>query len=170
MAERGLLLYLGVYPDAAGAEADYEDLKVLHHSGRMGTYDAAVISKDAEGKVHIKKREKPTQHATWTGVGVGAVLGVLFPPSIIGTAVVTGAAGGLIGHLWKGMSRADVKELGEALDAGEAALLVVASPDAEWQAERILSRSRERVVKQLDVDHHQFAEALAEAEKQHAGS
>ncbi len=167
MTEKGLVLYLGVYPDAAQAQADYDDLKMLHSSGRMGTYDAAVVSKDAEGRVHVHKREKPTQHAAWTGVGVGAVLGVLFPPSIIATAAVAGAAGGLVGHLWKGMSRADVKELGDALDAGQAALLIVASPDAEWQAERILSRSRERVVKQLDVDHHQFAEALAEAEKEH---
>jgi uncharacterized membrane protein len=166
MAENGLYLYLGVYPTPAGAEADYEDLAKLHGSGRIGAYDAAVVTKDAEGKVHVQKHEKPTQHAAWSGIGVGAVLGVLFPPSIIATAVVGGVAGGLVGHLWKGMSRADVKELGEALDEGQAALLVVAPPEVEEQAERLLSRSRQRVVKQLDVDHHQFAEALAEAEKQ----
>jgi uncharacterized membrane protein len=166
MTENGLYLYLGVYPTAAGAEADYEDLVKLHHEGLMGTYDAAVVSKDAEGKVHVQKHEKPTQHAAWSGIGVGAVLGVLFPPSIIGAAVVGGVAGGLVGHVRKGMSRADVKELGGALDEGQAALLVVAPPEVEEQAERILSRSRQRVVKQLDLDHHQFAEALAEAEKQ----
>jgi len=166
MAENGLYLYLGVYPTAEGAEADFEDLAKLYSSGRFKTYDAAVVTKDAEGKIHVKKHEKPTQHAAWTGIGVGAVLGVLFPPSLIATAAVGGVAGGLVGHLWKGMSRADVKELGEALDAGQAALLVVAPPEVEEQAERLLSHSRQRVVKQLDVDHHQFAEALAEAEKQ----
>jgi len=168
MTENGLYLYLGVYPNIENAEADFEDLAKLYSSGRFKTYDAAVVSKDAEGRIHVKKHEKPTQHAAWTGIGVGAVLGVLFPPSIIATAAVGGVAGGLIGHVWKGMSRADVKELGEALDAGEAALLVVAPPEVEEQAERLLSRSRQRVVKQLDVDHHQFAEALAEAEKQQA--
>lgn len=168
MAENGLYLYLGAYPDPERAEADYEDLAKLHRSGRIGTYDAAVVTKDAEGKVHVKKHEKPTQHAAWSGIGVGAVLGILFPPSIIGTAIVGGVAGGLVGHLWKGVSRGDIKELGEALDAGEAALLVVASPDAQWQAERILSRAHHRVAKQLDVDHHEFAAALAEAEEQQA--
>jgi len=35
------------------------------------------------------------------------------------------------------------------------------------QAERVLSRSRKRIVKPLDVDHKAFAEALAEAEREH---
>ena len=166
MTENGLYLYLGVYPTAAAAEADFEDLAKLYSSGRFKTYDAAVVSKDTEGRIHVKKHEKPTQRAAWSGIGVGAVLGVLFPPSIIVTAAVGGVAGGLVGHLWKGMSRADVKELGEALDADEAALLVVAPPEVKEQAARILSRSRQRVVKRLDLDHHQFAEALVEAEKQ----
>lgn len=164
--DKALHLCLGVYPNADLAEADMKDLAYLHGSGRVGTYDAAVVFKNAEGKVHVTKHEKPTQHAAWSGIGVGAVLGLLFPPSIIATAAVGGVAGGLVGHLWKGMSRGDIKELGEALDEGEAAFLIVGPPEIEQQAERLLSRSRRRVVKQIDVDHHEFAAALAEAEKQ----
>ena len=33
--------------------------------------------------------------------------------------------GGVGGHLWRGMSRADVKEFGELIDAGQAALVIV---------------------------------------------
>ena len=112
----------------------------------------------------LHKHEKPTQHAAWTGIGAGAVLGLLFPPSIIAGAVVGGLAGGLSGHLWKGMSRADVKEFGETLDSGDAALIVVGAPALREQTERVLSGARRRVVKQLDVDHHEFAAALVEAE------
>ena len=171
MADERLVLYLGVYADVERAEADYRDLVALHQSGRVGTYDAAVVDKDEAGHVSLTKHEKPTQHAAWTGIGVGAVLGILFPPSIIGTAVVAGTAGGLVGHLWKGMSRADVKELGEALDEGQAALLVVGSPDLRVQTERILSRARQRIVRPLDVKHHEFAAALQQAafDDQHAG-
>ena len=163
MADERLVLYLGIYADAERAEADYHDLVALHQSGRVGTYDAAVVDKDEAGHVSLTKHEKPTQHGAWTGIGVGAVLGILFPPSIIGSAVVAGAAGGLVGHLWKGMSRADVKELGEALDEGQAALLVVGSPDLRVQTERILSRARQRIVRPLDVKHHEFAAALRQA-------
>jgi hypothetical protein len=46
---------------------------------------------------------------------------------VIGTydAAVGGLAGGVIGHFWNGMSRKDVMELGEMLDDGAAALLIV---------------------------------------------
>jgi len=164
MATEGLVLYLGIYDSPARAEQDFEALGVLHRSGRVGTYDAAVVEKDEHGGVTMRKHEWPTRHAAWTGIGAGAVLGVLFPPSIIGGAIVGGLAGGLAGHLWKGLSRGDVKELGEALDSGAAALIIVGSPAIREQTERVLSGARQRVVKQLDVEHHEFAAALAQAE------
>jgi uncharacterized membrane protein len=60
----------------------------------VGTFDSAVIEKD-EDKVRVHKTEKPTQHGAWTGIAVGAVAGILFPPSIVGGAIVGGVAGGV---------------------------------------------------------------------------
>ena len=65
------------------------------------------------------------RHGTWGGAVAGAMVGILFPPAIIATAAVGGAAGAIGGHLWRGLSRSDVKELGELIDAGEAALLLI---------------------------------------------
>jgi uncharacterized membrane protein len=48
------------------------------------------------------------------GAALGAVVGILFPPAIIGTAVVCAAVGGVGGHLWRGVSRSDVKEFGSS--------------------------------------------------------
>lgn len=165
MADDRLVLYLGIYESPARAAQDLSELAELHRSGRIGTYDAAVVEKDAQGVVTLHKAEKSTQRGAWTGIGVGAALGLLFPPSLIGSAIVGGIAGGLAGHLWKGMSRADVKELGEALDAGDAALIVIGAPELREQTERILSGATQRIVKRLDVGHHEFAAALAEAEQ-----
>jgi uncharacterized membrane protein len=144
MAEGPIYLLVATYADEAPAWADYESVKTLHHSGVVGTYDAAVVTRGGDGKVHVHKREKPTQHAAWTGIGVGAVVGLLFPPALIGTAVAGGLAGGLIGHLWKGMSRKQVREIGEQLDAGQAALIVIGPEllkdvlgDAVTHAERV---------------------------------
>jgi uncharacterized membrane protein len=156
-----LVLCLGVYEAAKSAELDYEDLKLLHGSGRLGAYDVAVISRADDGIVHVHKREKSAQYGAWKGVAAGAALGVIFPPSILVSATALGAAGGLTGHFRKGLSRADMTELGEALKPGEAALLVVAGSDIETQAERVLSRSRRRLVKQVDMRHEEFAEDLA---------
>jgi uncharacterized membrane protein len=163
MADEPVFVYIAAYASEADAQADYEVLRELHDAGVVGTYDAALVTKDAEGKVHVHKHEKPTQHGAWTGLGVGAVVGILFPPSIIGTAIVGGAAGGLAGHLWHGMSRGDVKDLGEALDAGEAALVIVGRSKLEETLDRELRRATKAVEKELDADTKAFEKRLAEA-------
>jgi uncharacterized membrane protein len=163
MADEPVFVYIAAYASEADAQADYEVLRELHGAGVVGTYDAALVTKDAEGKVHVHKHEKPTQHGAWTGLGVGAVVGILFPPSIIGTAIVGGAAGGLAGHLWHGMSRGDVKDLGEALDAGEAALVIVGRSKLEETLDRELKRATKAVEKELDADTKAFEKQLAEA-------
>jgi uncharacterized membrane protein len=163
MADEPVFVYIAAYAGEADAQADYEVLRELHDAGVVGTYDAALVTKDAEGKVHVHKHEKPTQHGAWTGLGVGAVVGILFPVSIIGTAIVGGAAGGLAGHLWHGMSRGDVKDLGEALDAGEAALVIVGRSKLEETLDRELRRATKRVEKELDADTKAFEQRLAEA-------
>lgn len=78
MSDRPVFLYAAVYDDVADAEADYEGVLELHAAGLVGTFDAAVIDKE-DGKVHVHKTEKPTQHGAWTGIGVGALVGILFP-------------------------------------------------------------------------------------------
>ncbi len=106
----GVFIYIGTYPSEAVARDDYEVVKDLHSVGAVGTYDAAVVTKDDSGKVHVNKDETATRHGAWGGIAVGAVVGMLFPPSIIGSAAIVGAGiGGVGGHLWKGMSRSDVK-------------------------------------------------------------
>jgi uncharacterized membrane protein len=159
MADQPVFVYIAAYDDEADAHADYEALLALHAGGIVGTYDAAVITKDEDGKVHVHKHEKPTQHGAWSGAGVGALLGILFPPSLLASAVVGGAAGGLIGHFWRGMSRSDVKELGETLDAGQAAVIVIGRSKLDEVLDRELKRADKRLQKELDAE----AKALDEA-------
>jgi uncharacterized membrane protein len=91
-----------------------------------------------------------TRHGGWGGAAAGAVIGILFPPSIIGSALVGAAVGGVGGHLWRGLSRSDVKELGELIDDGEAALLVVGASTLEQALDRAELRAEKHVAKQLD--------------------
>jgi uncharacterized membrane protein len=165
MADDPVFLYVAAYGSEADAREDYEVLKDLHAAGIVGTYDAALVTKDEDGKVHVHKHEKPTQHGAWTGIGVGAVLGILFPPSLLGTAVAGGAAGAVIGHLWRGMSRGDMKDLGEALDEGEAALVIVGKSKLAETLDRELKRAIKRVDKELKAESKELEKELAAAEK-----
>lgn len=162
MAQRSsgpLFLYVATYESRIDAEADFDAVLDLHAAGVIGTYDAALVTK-SDGRVHVHKKEKPTQHGAWTGIGVGALLGLLFPPSVIGTAVLGGLAGGLAGHLWKGMSRSDMKDLGEALDEGEAAVVVIGESRIREQLDRAMERAAKRVEKEVDADSTEFEAEL----------
>jgi uncharacterized membrane protein len=134
----------------------------------VGTYDVAVISKDAGGKVHVEKHEKPTQHGAWGGIAVGALVGVLFPPSVLGAAAVGGLVGGVGGHLRKGMSRGDAKELGDLLESGQAALIVIGESRVEEQLDKALTRAEKSMEKEIDADSKEFKRELEEAEKESA--
>ena len=166
MAEKPVFLYLGVYDDPELAQADLDIVYELHGKKVIGTYDAAVAIKEPDGAVKIQKTEKPTQHGAWTGVAAGAVVGIIFPPSIVGMAAVGGVAGGLIGHFWRGMSRKDVHELGELLDAGQALLIVIGEERLDAALKKSGVRAKKEIHKELDIDAKELHKQLAEAEKE----
>ena len=160
MSDNPVFVYAAVYADRADADADYDALLDLHSADLVGTYDVALAYKDDEGKVHVTKHEKPTQHGAWTGAAVGALVGIVFPPSILGAALVGAAAGGGIGHVLGGMSRGDVKELGEYLDSGQAALIVIGESRLQEQLDKALTRAQKTEERQVDADGKELAKEL----------
>ncbi|MFC9324165.1 DUF1269 domain-containing protein [Kitasatospora sp. NPDC057015] len=159
----GVFIYIGTYPSEAEARADYGVVKELHSVGAVGTYDASVLTKDDAGKVHVDKDETATRHGAWGGAATGALVGLLFPPAVIGTAVVGAAVGGVGGHLWKGMSRSDVKEFGELIDEGQAALVVVGELKLAQALEKAELKASKHVAKELKVSPKDIDEAVRTA-------
>jgi uncharacterized membrane protein len=165
MSDRPVFIYAATYADAAGAEADYEALLELHAAKLVGTYDVALVRKDSEGKVHVTKHEKPTQHGAWGGIAVGAAIGVLAAPAVIPAAALGGVIGALGGHFRKGISRGDAKELGEVIEAGEATLVVIGESRVEEQLDKWLTRAEKSIEKEMEVDAKEFKRELEQAEK-----
>ncbi|MFD6552314.1 DUF1269 domain-containing protein [Streptomyces sp. NPDC058398] len=161
-----VFIYIGTYPSEAEARADYEIVKDLHAAGAVGTYDASVVTKDDAGKVHVNKDETATRHGAWGGAAAGAVVGLLFPPAIIGTAAVGAAVGGVSGHLWRGMSRSDVKEFGDIIDEGQAALVIVGASTLAQAVEKAQLKAEKHVAKELDVSAKDVDKAVQEAAKE----
>jgi uncharacterized membrane protein len=163
MAVDTFMAYVGVYPSVADAEADYELVKDLHtEAGLVDAYDAALIERQADGKVKItKKHETPTRVGGVLGAGVGLATGLvvaLFPFAAIGGGLLAattagGAAlGAVAGHAAAGMSRGDLKDLGEQLDAGEAGLVVVAVSDMGAKVKEAMRRSQNVEERELKAD------------------
>jgi uncharacterized membrane protein len=172
-----LLAYVGVYPDVEAAKADYDLVHELHmQAGLIDAYDAAVIERRDDGKVKIaKKHETPTRVGGVLGGGVGLATGLvvaLFPFAAVGGGLLAATAGGgavlgaVAGHAAAGMSRSDLKELGEELDKGQAGLVVVAVSDMGAKVEEAMKRAEKVEQKEIKADTEAIerdAEAAAKA-------
>jgi hypothetical protein len=66
-----------------------------------------------------------------------------------------------MGHLWHGMSRGDMKDLGEALDDGDAALVIVGRSKLEETLDRELRRANRRIEKQIKADSREIDRELS---------
>ncbi len=163
MAVDTFIAYVGVYDNVSDADADYALVKDLHTKENLiDSYDAAVIQRRADGKVKItKKHETPTRVGGVLGGGVGLATGlvvVLFPIAAIGGGLIalTTAGGAVVGavagHAAAGMSRHDLKELGEHLDAGQAGLVVVGVSDMGSKIERAMKKAKKVEAKELKAD------------------
>ena len=163
MAFDTFTVLVGIYPDVQSAEADYDLVKELHAEERlMDGYDAAVIHRREDGKVKItRKHETPTRVGGVLGGGAGLATGLvvaLFPFAAVGGGLLAAtSAGGAIlgavaGHAAAGMSRSDLKDLGEQLDAGQAGLVVVAVSDMGAKVERAMKRAAKLEQKELKAD------------------
>jgi uncharacterized membrane protein len=163
MAIDTFIAFVGVYNNAADANADYDLVKDLHtKAGLIDVYDAAVIEHRDDGKVKItKKHETPTRVGGVLGGGIGLATGLvvtLFPFAAIGGGLLLATTGGgailgaVAGHASAGMSRHDLKELGEHLDAGQAGLVVVGMSDMGAKIERAMKNARKVEAKELKAD------------------
>jgi uncharacterized membrane protein len=159
----GTFIFVATYPDEAAAREDYQVVKELHARGLVGAYDAAVVTKDAKGKVHENKDETATRHGAWWGVAVGAAVGVIFAPTVIGAAAVGGVIGAVTGHIAKGMPRSTAKELGDFIEPGQAGLLVVGESKVEEAIQKAVTRAEKRTAHQLNVDPKDVDKMLQEA-------
>lgn len=163
MAVDTFFAFIGVYADVEDAKADYDAVKDLHtDAGLIDAYDAAIVERRDDGKVKIvEKHETPTRVGGVLGGGVGLATGLviaLFPAAAIGGGLLAGTTAGgavlgsLAGHASAGMSRKDLKEAGEALDAGTAGLVVVGVSDMQAKIERAMKKAQKIEAKQLKAD------------------
>jgi uncharacterized membrane protein len=162
MARDNLVVIANQYDSEADAIADFDAVATLYaDAGISDTFDAAVLTRKADGKVDIVKRtEGPTRQGAVAGLGIGLAAGALvalFPAVGLGAALLGGGAigagtGAVAGHLVGGMSRGDLKELGELLDEGTSGLVVVAATDVEARVEEATKRAKKRAKANLQAD------------------
>lgn len=132
------------------AQKVLESLKQGKKEGLLQIDDAAVITKDADGKVHVKNQ---ISRGTWTATGVGGLLGLLlgtifFP---VGGLILGLAGGALVGRMMNlGVDGKFVKDVQEQLTPGSSALFVLISKE-HGSAEMAILRQYEGKVLQTTL-------------------
>jgi uncharacterized membrane protein len=152
---------MGLYDDLATAKRMYENLVAMGKDNRIYLHDAAVVEREEDGSVKLVEGSKGAGAAD--GALIGAVVGVLFPPSLILTTALGGAIGGLLHHVTRGLSRSDTKELGEMLDRGKICLIAVTDDASAEAVLDVFGNAKERVGRHMKTDAKDLAEALRSA-------
>ena len=106
------------------------------------------------------------------GIAAGVVT-ALFPPVGILGALAVGAGGGaaigaVAGHAAGGLSRTDLKELGETLDTGTAGLIAVYETNYADQVAANIKAANRMIARAVDLDADALAAELKQVEKEAA--
>ena len=159
------VLLVAEFADPAAAMETYQALVDAEISGAVEVSGVLVVNADATGKVHV---QKVTDHSTKTGLkwGIvgGVVLGVIFPPSIIGSAAALGITGGVLGKLRQEHHKSQLGAgLEGALAPNSSGILVLATLPGVAAVKQTMPKATK--VTQVPVDGTTTA-AITEAAKQ----
>lgn len=127
----GVGLFVAAYVDERAADQTLETLKQAKKAEEFYFDDAAVVRRDAEGKVHIKETgDMSTGKGAGIGALIGGVIGLLGGPGGVVLGAGAGAAiGGIAAHGDAGFDKDSLEEIGGALPSGTSALAVTTSQE-----------------------------------------
>ena len=145
-------LFVADFNDTETAWEAYELLKEIEDGKSVEIEGVLVIKRDVGGEVEV---QKATDHSTRRGLGWGVVggvvLGVLFPPSIIGSAVVLGAGGAAVGKLREVHHKNELEaELADAIQPGHSGILALVSDPGVIEIRKALDKANRIVEKAVD--------------------
>lgn len=124
MNDNPVQVLVAAFNDPNRAAEIMDELKQGKKEGLIGIIDAAVVVKDAEGKLKVKDSKRRSRKGFITGGVVGGVLGLLAGP-VGWLAVGGGAIGALAGKAAGSGLKATMEEIGSALTPNSSAIVAV---------------------------------------------
>ncbi len=145
-------LLVADFSDLDSAWAAYEMLEEVEDGRTVEIEGVVVVRKTEAGEIEV---QKSTDHSTKSGLkwGVvgGAVLGIIFPPSILGSAAVLGAAGAAVGKARQLSHKSELAgELESAIQPGHSAIVAMVSDPGEVKIRKALEKADAIVERAVD--------------------
>ncbi len=170
MSDAPLDLYIAGYDDPTSAKEDFDALKKAQHEGIVFIDGAVLVTRDADGTMHVKESgDAHVFKGATVGVAGGFVLG-LFAPPLLGAMVVGGALGGLVGKLNKHRDEKGIaKDVEDVVPPGTSGVVAVFEEIWVDEVERQLAKADKKAVKKADKQTaDELKKGLAETKKQEA--
>jgi len=146
-------LYIATYPDPDAAKVDWDVIKQMANDDMIDVDGLILVSRRSDGKIHVDDDFHDTRKGAKWGLVGGAVIGLIFPPGLLASAVVgTGigaGAGKLVSHGRKSEIKADVEETLPLNSSG-----VVAMFEERWESDmdKALSHASSVTKEKVDKD------------------
>jgi uncharacterized membrane protein len=140
-------LLVADFDDTDLAWQAYEALEEIEDGRTVEIEGVIVVKRTEDGELEI---QKATDHSTKSGLKWGVVggiaLGVIFPPSILGSAAVLGTGGAAVGKLRQRHHRSELADsLQGAIAPGHSGILALVSDPGEVKIRKALARA-DRIV------------------------
>ena len=145
-----LELLAAMYADQERAQTILDMLQQMHRAGTITLADAALVTKDQDGKVHIQEtRELTARKGARRGAIIAGVIGLIYPPSLIATVLAGGGVGALAGKLRDtGVKTGDLRAIADSLDAGKAAVVALAEAETATRTANALQGYDGQLIRQ----------------------
>lgn len=139
------------YPDQEHAKTILDMLESMHHALTIDLEDAVMLTREADGKIKTHETtDVSTRKGAKRGLIAGGILGVIFPPSLIATALAAGGIGAIWGKIKdSGVKNDDIKELAESLTGDQAAIIVLVSDKTAQATQRALGSYDGEVINKI---------------------
>ena len=137
MTETTVEVFVAAFGTEQGAGVALKDFQSAERAGAIELIDGAVIVHKQDGKVEYEETADPSGKR-WAkrGAIAGGVVGLIFPPSIIGTAIVGAAGGGVWGKVRdKGFKDEDLRSIGDSIPPGSSVIIAIAEDRVIQQLE-----------------------------------
>jgi uncharacterized membrane protein len=133
--KKPMIVYAATYPSVSAAETDLDAIGQLHKDKVIGSLDAAVVDQE-DGQPHVIKRmDRPRIRVIPEWFGGGT------------------------------LPRKELREVAEALTAGQAGLVAVGEPTIEKALDQALTKADRVVKRSVDATTDEIASELQEALK-----
>jgi uncharacterized membrane protein len=120
-------LYVAAYSDPAAAQQDWDGIKQLARDKVVTVEALVLVSRDDDGKIHVKDNAHEVGLGAAVGAVGGALVGLIFPPALLASAAVgagMGAgAGAVVDQVQKHQIKSDVEQTLPPGSSGIVALL-----------------------------------------------